>query len=144
MFRYDGLHFGEVIQASYLPLLDPAYRCYADSAYKMMPTCIPSSFTRPEKNTFVGRYSIQNDPLRFYRIRFCRYAVAGCRYPAFVNPKAGVRWKWTENVTSYLSVAIAGREPNRDDYVAAAGQLPKPEYLYDAEGGASYRKKKVT
>ena len=34
VFRYDGLHFGEVIQASYLPLLDPAYRYYADSAYK--------------------------------------------------------------------------------------------------------------
>lgn len=145
VFRYDGLHFGEVIQASYLPLLDPAYRYYADSAYKTDANLYSQFLYQAGEKTHLWA-DIQ---FRTIHYAFTGLDSAGMPLPdavtlPFVNPKAGVRWKWTENVTSYLSVAIAGREPNRDDYVAAAGQLPKPEYLYDAEGGASYRKSNLT
>jgi iron complex outermembrane receptor protein len=52
----------------------------------------------------------------------------------FVNPKAGLSYK-TGNTTYYSSIAIAHKEPNRDDFEAGMNQQPKQEVLYDWETG---------
>jgi iron complex outermembrane receptor protein len=57
----------------------------------------------------------------------------------FFNPKAGITYFIRNNATqrqkAYASFAIANKEPNRDDFEASLTSLPKPERLYDAEGG---------
>lgn len=52
----------------------------------------------------------------------------------FFNPKAGVSFNKI-NFQSYISFSMAAKEPNRDDFEAAVGQIPKPEILYDIEVG---------
>ena len=52
----------------------------------------------------------------------------------FLNPKAGFNYK-TNKTTYYTSIAIAHKEPNRDDFEAGVKQQPKQEVLYDWETG---------
>ena len=52
----------------------------------------------------------------------------------FVNPKAGLSYK-SGNTIYYSSIAIAHKEPNRDDFEAGTTQQPKQEVLYDWETG---------
>ncbi len=52
----------------------------------------------------------------------------------FINPKAGLTYK-AKNTTYYTSIAIAHKEPNRDDFEAGVTQQPKQEVLYDWETG---------
>jgi len=52
----------------------------------------------------------------------------------FLNPKAGLFYK-TKQTNYYASIAIAHKEPNRDDFEAATNQQPKQEVLTDLELG---------
>jgi len=52
----------------------------------------------------------------------------------FINPKAGLFYK-TKNTSYYASIALAHKEPNRDDFEAATNEQPKQEVLTDMEIG---------
>ncbi len=52
----------------------------------------------------------------------------------FLNPKAGLFYK-TKQTNYYASIAIAHKEPNRDDFEAATTQQPQQEVLTDMELG---------
>ncbi len=52
----------------------------------------------------------------------------------FINPKAGIRYK-KNGYSTYLSYALANKEPNRDDFEAGTSELPKHETLHDLEFG---------
>ena len=58
----------------------------------------------------------------------------------FINPKAGI--SYTKNhLNAYVSYAMAGKEPNRDDFEAGEATQPKRELLHDFEGGISQQNK---
>jgi len=52
----------------------------------------------------------------------------------FLNPKAGLFYK-TAQTSFYASIAVAHKEPNRDDFEAAKNQQPKQEIMTDMELG---------
>ncbi len=54
----------------------------------------------------------------------------------FINPKAGISYV-KNNWNAYLSYAMAGKEPNRDDFEAGVLAQPKKEILHDFEAGVS-------
>lgn len=56
----------------------------------------------------------------------------------FFNPKAGIRYS-KNGWSMYGSYALAGKEPNRDDFEAGINQQPDAEYLQDAEIGIEKR-----
>jgi iron complex outermembrane receptor protein len=57
----------------------------------------------------------------------------------FLNPKAG--FSYTNNGwQTYLSYALANKEPNRDDYEAGITNQPKHETLHNVEVGTTKRK----
>ena len=56
----------------------------------------------------------------------------------FFNPKAGLSYK-ENNTIYYSSIAIAHKEPNRDDFEAGLTQQPKQEILYDWETGFNHK-----
>src|SRR5690606_32469289 len=62
------------------------------------------------------------------------------------NPKAGVTYllknTLSEKQKLYASVALANKEPNRDDFEASPTNLPKPERLTDVEAGYEVHKQK--
>ena len=51
----------------------------------------------------------------------------------FLNPKAGISYTGSHGWNGYLSVGMAGHEPNRDDFEASEQQQPKAEHLLDLE-----------
>ncbi|MEY4050594.1 MAG: hypothetical protein RL262_1428 [Bacteroidota bacterium] len=57
----------------------------------------------------------------------------------FLNPKGGFFYK-TKHTNYYTSIAIAHKEPNRDDFEAATNEQPKQEVLTDFEAGFNTKK----
>ncbi|TDX00718.1 TonB-dependent receptor [Dinghuibacter silviterrae] len=51
----------------------------------------------------------------------------------FFNPKAGISYTGAGGWNGYLSVSMAGHEPNRSDFEANEAQQPKAEHLLDLE-----------
>lgn len=64
----------------------------------------------------------------------------------FFNPKLGVSYLLKNNNVEkqrvYASLALANKEPNRDDFEANQNELPKPEHLTDVEAGYEIKKEK--
>jgi iron complex outermembrane receptor protein len=60
---------------------------------------------------------------------------------SFFNPKAGLTFLMNDKSSFYASVAVANREPNRDDLTKNALQ-PKAEQLIDFELGHKYKGKR--
>lgn len=61
---------------------------------------------------------------------------------SFFNPKFGLSYLPNSRSTWYASFAVANRESNRDDYLSALPNAPRPERLYDTEAGYKYVGKK--
>lgn len=61
----------------------------------------------------------------------------------FFNPKFGFTYTKGRHQL-YLSYARAAKEPNRDDFEAGAGNMPKPEILNDFEAGWESKSSKYT
>lgn len=142
--RYDGKHYGFVTWADYgVPV---NYRWYNLNAFK-------GDFNIYAKlQQQIGTYFYVFGDLQYRRVR---YEINGFRKnpalaPAtdfnFFNPKAGISYIRTHarNAESkaYASVAVANKEPNRDDFEASPAQAPKAEKLYDGELGYQYRSRR--
>lgn len=130
--QYNGKHFGEVIWAENsapkdfeyyrFPSTKSDYAVYGKWLYKIN-----------------NLWSIFND----VQYRHVRYEMDGFednptlyinRQFNFINPKTGISFN-NAKTHAYLSYALAGKEPNRDDFEAALTEQPKPEYLHDFEAG---------
>ena len=61
----------------------------------------------------------------------------------FFNPKAGLSYI-QKNTNYYTSIAVAHKEPNRDDYETGVMQKPKQEVLYDWETGIQHKHTKYS
>lgn len=66
----------------------------------------------------------------------------------FFNPKAGFNYNIQQSAQQqqrvYASIAIAQKEPNRDDFEAGATLQPKPEKMVDFEGGYTVRNRRFS
>lgn len=62
----------------------------------------------------------------------------------FFNPKLGLNFDYTEGVRFYASLAVANREPNRNDFTESpANQKPQPENLKNVETGIQIKRKNI-
>jgi iron complex outermembrane receptor protein len=138
--RYIGDHFGVVNAILKLPEYREEGRYYDNRGLK-------NEFNSYAKvlHSFTPGFSGFLD----LQYRFVNYSIAGdddngLNYDLedtrhFFNPKMGFNIKINKNISAYSSFAMAGKEPNRVDYTAApAGQLPRPETLYDLETGVRF------
>lgn len=137
---YDGLHFGTL---PYLPTsLAPAdYRYYDNDALKK------------EMNTYVKWERKLSNRFRSFidlQYRFVNHQMNGFtkntaleieRKFNFFNPKMGLTYQ-AKNIFYYTSVAVANKEPNRDDFEASVIEQPRREQLIDWETGLEFKKAK--
>jgi len=130
--RYDGNHYGKIIWAS--AGVPDNHIWYDHEAYKT------------DINLF-GKYQqrITSNLETFVDLQYRRvlYNIDGFRNnPSvkvretydFVNPKLGITW-FNDKYQLYGSWSVGQKEPNRDDFEAGNGQIPKPEKLNDFELG---------
>lgn len=138
---YEGAHFGELVWARYAGNTDIRDRYYDDDARKT------------DANAFAKlTYSLNSriDVFADAQVRTVRYALDmldADLVPAkqtntysFFNPKAGLLWRLRDGSKAYASVAVANREPNREDLEESTPQArPKRERLTDFELGYERR-----
>jgi len=135
--RYEGLHFGDVIWASHVTFNDASYRWYENKGDKK------------DINAYLKANYQVNDLINSYvdlQIRNINYTINGLDDDlsdinqnhnfSFFNPKAGLVFNLADNQKSWISVAIANREPTRSDFIDAdEGKTPKYETMIDYEAG---------
>ncbi len=131
--RYNGEHFGLVKWVDVLPEISKQ-EYYRYPAFKN------------DANVYIrALHNLSNHWIIFgdLQYRTVKHQMDGFRDNGelfinrkfdFINPKAGVRY--TKNGWSVFgSYALAGKEPNRDDFEAGLTQQPNAEYLHDIEFG---------
>ena len=137
---YDGLHYGS------LPYLDirlaPAdYRYYDNDAVKKeMNTYV--KWERKLTKTFRSFIDLQYRNVNHQMNGFTKNTNLSIeRKFNFFNPKMGLTYQ-AKNIFYYTSVAVANKEPNRDDFETSSTEQPKKEQLIDWETGFEFKKPK--
>jgi iron complex outermembrane receptor protein len=125
---YDGLHYGT------LPYLDirlaPAdYRYYDNDALKKeMNTYV--KWERKLTKIFKSFIDLQYRNVNHQMNGFTKNTnLVIERKFNFFNPKMGLTYQ-AKNIFYYTSVAVANKEPNRDDFEASSIEQPKKEKTY--------------
>lgn len=135
--QYIGDHFGEIIWMQYAGTTDIRDRYYEGDA------------TKNDINAFVkANYDISDRINAFadMQVRNVAYETEGVdndlnRYSVdesltFFNPKFGLTYALTNEMSVYGSFAIGNREPVRSDYIDAnPGEIPSHETLQNVEMG---------
>jgi iron complex outermembrane recepter protein len=130
--RYDGKHYGKVVWAQMgVPKDYTWYNLTAKKTDFNIYTKLQQKLTR------------NLDVFGDIQYRNVQYALNGFRENPtlhvnntyhFINPKAGLTYN-NANWMAFVSYAVAGKEPNRDDFEAGVAQQPKTEILHDFEAG---------
>ena len=139
--KYLGAHFGEVIWAEYMSNGELGDRYYDNDAEKTDFNIYGKTILKLGSNIF---------PYLDLQYRRVGYQFLGLNANGenvdqevelnFFNPKIGLTIEFDNNAQTYASIAIANREPNRNDYTESSPtSRPEHETLYNAELG--YRKK---
>ena len=131
---YDGKHYGTIKWAAVQAAVPQNYRWYNLTAYKK-DFSIYSKLIQQFSTHWQGFVDLQfrNIDYRIHGFRDNPTLEAKENY-SFLNPKVGITYS-NKNWQAFLSYALAGKEPNRDDFEAGATSLPKPEKLSDIELG---------
>ncbi len=143
--RYEGRHFGEIIWAKFMPLIDPNYRWYYGTGDKIDGNMfVKTSYHLSEKiiTTLDMQYRYidykikgSNDDLRI----FDQHHIF-----QFFNPKGSVYYVINSYSSLGASIATAHREPTRADFVDAdTNKMPKAERLVDYELSYQWKSENV-
>jgi len=134
--RYDGNHYGDIIWAQYgiekdhryydLDALKSDINAYLKWQYELSANWnlfadLQYRHVRHKMNGFEDNPSLMVD-----------------RKFDFLNPKIGLKIS-TNGWQSYISYAVANKEPNRDDFEAGTVNQPQKETLHDIEAGVEKR-----
>lgn len=137
LHQYRGDHFGEIIWMQFAGPYNKNKEYYRGESIKT------------DGNIYLRTHVNFNEKFRAYAdIQFRRvdYKTQGIdndlkkydvnRQMNFLNPKAGITYSLAGNQDIYASVAFAGKEPNRNDFIDSEdpGKV-KPEYMTDLEAG---------
>lgn len=137
--KYDGLHYGNVIWAGNGGI-DKDAQYYRLWAYKK-----DMNIYLKWLHQFGNAFSLFGD-VQYRRVMYDMNGFEDNpklyinRDLNFFNPKAGVSY-FKNNWTAYLSYAVAGKEPNRDDFEAGKTTQPKKEILQDVEASVAKQMK---
>ena len=141
--NYEGRHFGNIIWAKVTDAVPVNFKWYNLTATKKD----FSLFTK-----WTEQWGAHWQSYADIQVRSIQYNMNGFRNNptlnvnnsyTFINPKAGITYS-NKNWQAYLSYAIAGKEPNRDDFEAGVANQPKAETLYDTELGFEKKSTKFT
>jgi iron complex outermembrane receptor protein len=135
---YDGDHYGEIIQAEIPNPSDLIGRYYFNNGLKKdFSTYWKNGLSFSNGLYLFGDLQIRNINHVSSGIENKVYTFSFDKNYLFFNPKFGLSWQANSSSQLYASMAIANREPVRDDLVDNnALSAPKPERLYDFEAGA--------
>lgn len=142
--QYDGDHFGEIIWAEYASNSKIRDKYYDNSSRKRDGNLyVKADFLLADK--FTGFADMQ--------VRAIDYTSKGLDNGNlllnvdtaffFFNPKLGVNYSFSDKTRGYASVAVANREPTRNDFIDnPRNAQPTNETLIDYEVGVEHKSSK--
>jgi iron complex outermembrane recepter protein len=143
---YFGQHYGTVVWAQYASNATKDYQYYKNTANKNDGNLYLKTNIKPSEawNVFVD---LQLRKLDYDFLGFndsLKSQMQNQSY-TFFNPKLGLSFDLNSKLNCYASVAMANKEPNRNDFIQSSpSSRPRPEQLIDLEAGLKYTNKKLT
>lgn len=143
---FIGDHFGNVIKSSVqIPDFDIDRRYYDNTGNKKD----ISAYFRT-LYTWTPKIELHGD----IQVRHVKYSISGIDNDlrpidvdsdfTFFNPKIGGSYQLTNRQQTYLSLAVAHKEPSRGDFIDLVfATLPRPEKLYNWEAGYRWNTSKT-
>lgn len=143
--RYDGQHFGDVIWARFAGNSEIRHRYYDNDAIKDDRTVyVKGNYNFNSQLSVFGDLQYRNVAYDFIGLDPDGVGTPSSVNLNFFNPKAGFNYKTATGMEYYASIAVANKEPNRDDFTESTpNSRPKPEQLIDYEAGFRYNKNRV-
>lgn len=138
---YRGAHFGEVIWARWAGATELRGRYYDNDARKTDASAFAKlTYAATDRIDVFGDAQVRAVD---HRLEMLNEGFAPQQQSIafrFFNPKAGVLWRAHEGGRAYASVAVAHREPNREDLQESTPMSrPRAERLIDYELGYERR-----
>jgi iron complex outermembrane recepter protein len=135
--RYTGRHYGQAIYLGGRDISHPPFY-YDQNATKS--TGMLFGKWGLKKNKWEGIVDFQVRGLEYRYIKENDPGEEEQRiHLLFFNPKIGFTYSWDHRFQLTAFSGIASREPNRNDYVSADANLPKPEKMINHELAIRYR-----
>ncbi len=138
---YQGDHFGEVVWARYSGDLDIRDRYYTNDSRKTDANAYAKlTYALAPRLDLFGDAQVRNVTHSFLGYDGDLRNVTQEVDYTFFNPKAGVLFRMADGRKAYASIAIANREPNRDDLTETSPESrPTSERMTDVELGYEHR-----
>lgn len=138
---YRGDHFGEVVWARYSGELDIRDRYYTNDSRKTDANAYAKlTYALAPRLDLFGDAQVRNVMHSFLGYDGDLRNVTQEVDYTFFNPKVGVLFRMAEGRKAYASIAIANREPNRDDLTETSPESrPTSERMTDVEVGYEHR-----
>lgn len=135
--QYDGDHYGQIVWARQAGAIGTEHQYYFNKARKT------------DFNLYAKVYYQFTDKLNAFgdlQYRTVKHTIHGPdndlvnldfdQQYSFLNPKAGLTYRISDQSSVYGSYSIGNREPNRDDFASSTAQLlPKSELMQNVEAG---------
>ena len=139
--QYDGKHYGEIIYATVQPAVPLNYKWYGDLPAHKKDLSLYTKLTQQLSDHWqlFADMQLRNVDYTINGFNDNPLLVIKNNY-TFLNPKIGFTY-FNKNWQVYASYALAGKEPNRDDFEAGKTQQPKQETLNDWELGVERKSK---
>lgn len=145
--KYIGDHFGDVIWAEYMPNNDINDKYYENSSTKYDGNLFAKASYQWKKFTFFADVQYRHIDYQFLGIDEVNGEITDLDqrvFYNFVNPKAGLSYRFNAQHSLYASYAIANREPVRKDFrEKTLANRPSSEVLYNLEAGYRLTHKKA-
>ncbi len=144
--QYLGKHYGEVIWAEFASTSSIRDRYYENDATKTDVSSYLKATYLWNGFTFYGDIQFRHIDYAFLGVDDVQGSINEVDQRVqynFLNPKAGIMYDFSRKSNIYTSVAVANREPIRDDFRENTPEnRPKPEQLINTEIGYRYTGKK--
>ncbi len=147
MNQYVGAHYGEVIWAEFASNSSIGDRYYDNDATKTDLSSYLKATYRLKKATLYGDVQFRHIDYAFLGVDDIQGSLQEVDQSVqynFVNPKAGFMYDFNRKNNAYASVAVAHREPVRDDFRENTPEnRPDPEQLINTEIGYRYNSSRL-
>lgn len=141
--EYEGDHFGEVIWARFAGNSDIREQYYDNTGFKTDFNVYGklNYYITPQLNAYAD-LQYRTVSYRFLGKRINPqqevFDVTQTDRIHFLNPKAGLVYRFADDQRVFASFSVGGKEPTRDEYVDSSPESrPSEERLYDYEFGYS-------
>lgn len=141
--EYIGDHYGEIIWAEYASNSEIRESFYDNLGSKQdFNTYLKADFELAEDVFGYVDVQVRNIYYTNFGTDIDQRTLSVDEDFFFVNPKAGINYQVNNDFRTYLSFAVANREPVRNDFIdSPSDDQPVPETLYDWELGAEYKQR---